>query len=401
MRKILFIVLLSFLSSFFFSHPVLAADYELLPAGQTIDSDYIRAGNVVQIDGDINGDAFITAGVVTVNGKISGDLFVAGGKVNINGEVGNSVRILAGDVTVNGPVGRNLLLLCGNCTITKQSTITGSLLTAGANLELSAPQIGRGFRFFGSRLYLNSPISHEAFVVADREFLLGPSASVSGDLKYTGSTEAVLQPGATVAGRISYQKINQGESYPRYFGAQSALSGVNRVRPLFDLLGFFVSVLVGYIFLGLFPKIFEKVAMAIENRPAASFGWGVIAVLITPVVIVLFAITLIGIPVALVLALAAYIFWLVATYLVAFFLGRRILLPKFGERRGWSLILGLFLFFLLGFIPVLGQLIKLLLVLFGLGAIILAYRQPVIFVQKPLPFETPASAKPRRRSRSN
>lgn len=394
---ILFLVLLILNSLFLIRPPfVHAADYELLPAGQTIDSDYIRAGSVVQVDGDINGDAFLAGGVVTVNGKIDGDLFVLGGKVNINGDIKGSIRVLAGDVTVNGPVGRNIFLACGNCTVTRGTNITGSLLTAGANLELSAPQIGRGFRFFGSRLYLNSPISHEAFVVADREFLLGPNASVSGDLKYTGNSEAVLQSGATVAGRISYQKINQGENYPRYFGAQSALAGVDRVRPFFDLIGFFVSVLVGYIFLGLFPKIFEKVAMAIENRPAASFGWGVLTVLITPVVIVLFAITLIGIPVALVIALAAYIFWLIATYLVAFFLGRRILLSRFGERRGWSLILGFFLLYLLGLVPFIGSIVKLVIVLFGLGAIILSYKQPVIYEQKPLPFEAPRHRSRRR-----
>lgn len=358
---------------------------ELLPTGQVIESDYIRAGNTMQIDGEIKGDAFLIGGLVTVNGRVDGDLFVLGGKVNINGGVGDSIRVLAGDVTVNGPVGRNILLLCGNCSVTRQATVAGSLLTAGGNLEVSAPKIGRGFRFLGNRLFLNSEVANEAFVVADREFLLGPQASISGSLKYTGNSEAVLEPGATVAGNILFQRQNQDESYPRFFGAKAFLESYQRIKPLTDFFGFLVSALVGFILLGLFPKGFEKVVRAIENRPYASLGWGVILIVALPVIAVLFALTLVGIPVAVVLALIFWVVLLAAQYLAAFFVGRKILLPKFGERRGWALVLGLFLFFLLGLIPVLGNLIKTVLVLFALGAAILAYRQPVIIETRSLP----------------
>ncbi len=367
--------------------PVLAQGYELLPAGQVIGSDFIRAADTVQIDGEIKGDAFLAGGLVTVNGPVDGDLFVVGGKVNINGPVGNSIRVLAGDVSVNSTVGRNVLLLCGNCTVTRRATISGSLLTAGGNLELSAAKIGRGFRFLGSRLYLNSEIANEAFVVADREFLLGPMASISGSLKYTGSTEAVLEPGATVAGNIAYQKTTRDETFPRFFGARTVLSSYQRIKPLTDFLGFVVSAIIGFILLGLFPRGFEKVVSAIENRPYASFGWGIVVVLMVPTLALLFAITLIGIPVSLVILLLAYLAWILAQYLMAFFIGRRILFARFGERRGWALVLGLFLIYLVGLVPIIGGIVKLILVLFALGAIILAYRQPEIYIQKQLPFD--------------
>ncbi len=377
-------ILLLVLSLQFTVHsPVVHAQgNELLPAGQVIDSDYIRAGNTIQVDGEIRGDAFLAGGIVTVNGKIDGDLFVAAGKVNVNGTVGNSIRIFGGDVTVNGPVGRNILLVCANCSVTRQATIGGSLLVAGGNLEVSAPSVGRGFRFFGGRLFLNSQVANEAFVVADREFILGPDASISGSLKYTGNQEAVLEPGATVGGNISYQRNVQDETYPRFFGARTILESYQRIKPLTEFLGFFVSALVGFIFLGLFPKGFEKVVTAIENRPYASLGWGFIILVAAPVMAVLFVLTIVGIPVAAILFLVFYVVWLAAQYLAAFFIGRKILLSQFGERRGWALVLGLFLFYLLGLVPVLGNLVKTLLILFALGAMALAYKQPVIIEHK-------------------
>lgn len=384
MRRLLVILILLTVLSFFFPHPVVAQGNELLPVGQVIDSDYIRTGQTVQVDGDINGDAFLAGGIVTVNGKIGGDLFVLGGKVNINGPVGNSIRVIGGDITINNSVGRNILALCVNCSLTRQSTVTGSLIAGAANLEISAAKIGRGFRFLGSRLFLNSEITNEAFVVADREFLLGPQASISSDLKYTGSSEVVMEPGATVGGHISYQPANRDGTFPRFFGARSLLSSYNRIKPLTDLLGFGVTALIGFLLLGLFPRIFEKTVMAIERQPAASLGWGVVVVLIFPLTVVLFAITIIGIPVSLVLLLLGSLIWVLAQYVTAFFLGRKIMLARFGERRGWALLLGLFLIYLVGLVPVVGTLIKVILVLFALGAGVLAYRQPVIIEHKVL-----------------
>ena len=378
--------------------PVHAQGYELLPSGEVIDADFLRAGNIIQIDGEIKGDVFLAGGLVTVNGKIDGDLFVFGGKVNINGEIGNSVRVLGGDVIVNGPVGKNVLLLCGNCSVTRQTTIGGSLITAGGNLEMAAPRVGRGFRFFGSRLFLNSEIANEAFVVAQQEFLLGPKASVSGNLKYTGNFEAILEPGATVGGNISYQK-SQEENYPRFFGAKTILDSFKKIKPVAEVLGFFVSALIGFVLLGLFPKVFEKVVSAIEKRPYASFGWGILVAISVPVAVLLLATTIVGIPVSLALLILGYLLLISGQYLAAFFLGRKILLLKFGERRGWAIFLGFAIIYFLGLVPVLGGIIKLALVVLSLGAAVLAYKQPVLVEQRPLPFESSSPVKSLKRGR--
>lgn len=348
----------------------------VLSKDQTIDSDYIKYGDTVVLEGRVNGDAFLAGGLVTINGTVDGDLFVLGGKVTINGQVINNLRVLGGDVAVNGLVNRNVLVLGGNINISPAATIGGSLLSAGGNLDLSAGKIGRGFRFFGNRLYLNSAINHEAFVVADREFILGPRASISGNLKYTGNREAVLEPGATVAGNIAYEPTVRDEAYPRFFAARTVFSAYQRVKPLTDLAGFLAMALVGYVFLGLFPKIFERVAARLEKRPAAALGWGIVTALMIPVLAGLLAITIIGLPVSLLLVFFGAVLWLAAQYLMAFFVGRRIMLTKFGERRGWALVLGLFLLYLLNLIPLVGPLVKLVFILLALGALILSFHQP-------------------------
>ncbi len=377
----------------FFASNVYAQDkYDLLPANQVISADYIRAAEQVRVDGHITGDAFLAGGLVTVNGKIDGDLFVVGGKVTVNGEVGNSVRILGGDVVLNGPVGRNVLLVCGNCTVTKQASVSGSLLVSAGNADIAAPVIGKGFRYFGGRLYLNSPITNEAFVVANQEFILGPSSSVSGDLKYTGNNQVVVQDGATVAGRIAYEKINKDEEFPRFFGASGAFLVFEKIKPFVEFGGFLVSALLGVLFLGLFPKYFEKVAVAVSKEPVASFGWGILVILVVPVVAVLLAITIVGIPISFLLVVVTYLAFVAAQFVMAFVIGRAVLLKKFGDRRGWAIVLGLFIFFILGLIPIIGRIIYVAVVIIGFGGMVLSYRHKEMITLKEPSKVTPAEA---------
>ncbi len=366
--------------------PTVLATDELLAAGTVIDSDYVRMAETVQVDGEIKGDAFLVGGLVTVNGKVDGDLFVLGGKVNINGQVGESIRVLGGDVTVNTGVGRNILLLCGNCVVTQRTDIPGSLLVAAGNFELAASRIGKGFRYFGNRLYLNSEIAHEAFVVAEEEFLLGPKASVSGDLKYTGGKEVIISQGATVSGTILYQRAEDAEEFPRFFGAKALLESYKRVEPVVEGVRIIVSLAIGYLLLGLFSKWFEKVTMAISKRPVAALGWGMLVAAGLPVIAVLLAITIVGIPITVILAIIAYLGYVAAGYLVSFYIGRRVLLPRFGERRGWAMLVGLVIFYLIGLIPVLGQTIKVGLSIWAIGGAVIAYRQPTI-LQLANPYE--------------
>jgi cytoskeletal protein CcmA (bactofilin family) len=389
MKKVIALLFLIVHCLLFLANPVHAeSNFVVLNKGTVIESDYLKAGETVLIEGEIKGDAFLAGGVVTVNGAIDGDLFVFGGKVSVNGPVNNNIRIFGGDVTLTGPVGRNVLLIGGNLSVNKSAALGGSLIAAGGNLDLSASRLGRGFRFFGGRLYLNTLVANEAFVVAEREFFLGPAASIAGNLKYTGRSEAVLDPGATVSGEILYEPKIKEADYPGFFSAKKYFDGFSKLRPFLEVISLAVSFIIGFVLLGLFPKIFEKTTMAIETRPYAAFGTGIISFLLIGLVIVLLTVTLVGIPLAVMTFLLSLLLAYVARFLIAFFIGRKIMLSKFGERRGWSIVLGLTVYAFLSFIPVVGELLRWILLTFALGGLVLSYRQPAIYEQQPIPFES-------------
>jgi hypothetical protein len=189
-----------------FTKPVYAVNETfILSKDEVIDSDYLKAGDNLVINGTIKGDCFLTGGIIDVNGNIEGDLFVLGGKIIINGKIGQSLRIMGGEVDINGEVGRNVAIIGGNVSVNKSATIAGSLLSAAGNLNINSSKIDKGVRFFGARMFLNSFVSKDVFVVTNQELILGSEASIAGSLKYTGNQMAIFEKGATVSGQILYE----------------------------------------------------------------------------------------------------------------------------------------------------------------------------------------------------
>lgn len=356
----------------------------VLGKNEVIDSDYLKANDSLIINGKVKGDAFLVAGLVDVNGDIDGDLFIFGGKINVNGRIGQSLRVLGGDVSLNGGVGRNVAILGGNVSINKSASVAGSLLSVAGNLSVNSPKIEKGIRFFGARMFLNSFVSKDVFAVANQELILGPEASIAGNLKYTGSKEAVIEKGATVSGRVLFEPETKENGFPSFFQTRRFLDAYSRIKPLVLISDLLVSLFVGYVLINLFPKIFEKVTVAITKEPFASLGWGTIGGLLFLLAIILLTLTIVGIPIAILLGLSFFLISFMAKLFASFFIGRQILVNFVGDRRGWALSLGLVIFYLLNFIPVLGRFIQMVLTLVALGALVLSYRQPTLFKGTPL-----------------
>jgi len=112
--------------------------------------------------------------------------------------------------------------------------------------------------------------------------------------------------------------------------------------------------------------------VATRGRMGMTFLIGLVASIVVPVVLMLIAATLIGIPLALLLGFI----WLVALFLAgpfaAYLLGHRIV----GDKRGtWLIMLvGASILFLLYLLPFVGWIFWLVGTWFGLGAILRLFR---------------------------
>jgi cytoskeletal protein CcmA (bactofilin family) len=321
-------------------------DQVTVPSSETVDHDLYIAAGTVTVDGTVKGDLVAVGGTIQVNGEVDGDLLVAAGNVIVNGPVSGDVRLAAGQMSVDGSVGEDVAVVGGNLTV--------------------AGKVGQ-----------------------DLIFSTG-SASVQGNVtgNIAGSTGGYSRSG-TVGGS---EDVTQGQGRaaptPNPTAANQVLDAIRQLV---------VVLLFGLLALWLIPATFRSAEATVRTRPLPSLGIGVVtclgyiaailALIVGMIVLtIVLALLTLGALVAIeILAAILAIFLLTLSFIVAvafvadavvgLALGRWFM-PALGMRMGtdrWSdlgiLAAGAAVVVIVTSIPVIGGLVKLAVVLVGLGAL--------------------------------
>lgn len=338
----------------------------VLPSGETVNNDYFASGGMAIVSGTVNGDTYLMGGNITVDGEINGDLLIIGGNADIRGRVTGDIRVVGGQVTVAGEVGRNLSAVGGSVSVTDRARIRGNLVAASGSLDVFGP-VDRDVIISGGQATLGSGIGGNVNSTVGR-LVLTSGARVSGNLNYTSGTPAQIQSGAVVSGTVT-QQTPPGRPTPGILGALAAASIA------FKIISFISYLIVGLLLLRFFPNFTREKAATLFKRPLISLLIGFIALILIPVVIFLLMFTVIGIPIALI-ALAIYLIALYLSIIVtSLALGWKAF-DLIGQKRtgGWALLLGLVIYEILTIVPILGGFVTFFALLFGLGALLLAWK---------------------------
>ena len=95
---------------------------------------------------------------------------------------------------------------------------------------------------------------------------------------------------------------------------------------------FLTTLIVGAILVAVVPDYTRERMAEVLDEPIGSFLYGVAALIALFVAIVVFVITLIGIPIAILLALLAYVLWAVGASIAFLAIGDRLV----GHGDGWT-----------------------------------------------------------------
>ncbi len=342
----------------------------ILPAGKVINKDYFAYGERVEISGTVNGDVYAAGGQILVDGKINGDLLAAGGKVNIAGTVSQDVRIAGGQITINGKIGRNLTVAGGNVELTHPATIRGGVVAAGGSIGLAAP-VGNDVKIAAGNLTVSNTINGNLEAVSGK-IRLTSKAVVNGDLVYWSDHTASIDESAKVTGAVT-QKIPAEIFRP---SAKKMLGVIGGFILFVKIISFISTLILGLLFIYFFPKYNQATVSTINSRPLASLGSGFLVLFLTPAIILFLVITVVGIPLALILSAAYFIGIYLVRIFAIFWIGVT-LFEWLGKRvgEGWALVIGLVVYSFLTLIPFIGGLVALFVILFGLGAAVLADRE--------------------------
>ncbi|MEN6521003.1 MAG: hypothetical protein ABFD46_07635 [Armatimonadota bacterium] len=327
----------------------------VVPEKTAVKDDLLAAGNNVDMSGNVAGTALVAGETVNVAGLVTGFLGAAGQNVNVRG-VKQMVAAAGQNVNVQGLSARNVIIAGNSVNVDDTSNISRDMLLAGTNVTTRGT-IGRNLKATGTNLSIGGNIRGDVLASGNNISIM-PGTVIGGNFIYESRSKANIGEGARITGKIE-QRI------PRKAAAPKGPGKVTRA-----IFGFLTMFVFGVVMVALFPRWSAETALRVISAPGWSALAGFIALIITPIAAVIVFITLIGIPIGLTLLFIYIIALMVAVIVAALAVGA---LTLRGRTIWLQLLLGLFIIYILGAIPVLGGLVRLAVIIFGLGAIALMF----------------------------
>lgn len=370
MKKLL--LLLSFFALFFLvvATPLTyaatkPATSSLLTKNETVNHDYLVAKDNVTISGTVNGDVYAAGGNLNIDGTINGDLLVAGGNITISGVVKNDVRVAGGDITfTNAKVGGNVTALGGQIDIDDTTSIAGSLTGTGGKYKVMG-HIGKGVTLGAGQATFGNSIGGDVNAgVGQLSFL--PKAQVSGNVNYWSDNEASFAGSASVSGTVKQYPPNNN-----HVNSRAITTGILGTIFFVKIADILVLLIVGLLLFALFPIYFKNASVYITTHFWMAALIGLIAIIITPIIIGLLFFTVIGIPLAIFL-MVVYLFALWIARIFPILAIGQFVFTKSGRKTnpGWAYVVGLVIFIILELIPIVSTITDILVLLTGFGTLL-------------------------------
>ncbi len=384
-----------------------AGQHLVIGPDEVILDDLYATGETITVEGRVEGDVIASAREVRMNGELTGDLMACGQAVVVNGRVGDDVRI-AGMALKLGPrasIGDDLVSAGLSLETEADSLTGGSLLFAGFQ-ALLAGDVQESLLGSMSALEIRGGVGGDSEVEVEGDpnvpsfvrFIPSPvpmpevpggltiadSARIAGSFEYVSSTEA---RGSGATGRLTRREPTPTEAAETEPRRRSEWPG-----RLFKWLGL---IALGLLLAWWFPGWLNDRSGDVQSRPLPLAGLGLLGLAALPVAAMLIFALAVGLAIvlgmlqlgnlaALVLviglvdlAFLVLLFWMTAAYLAPLIVGLcsgRWVLKRFAEEKAAGLVLpliaGLALLAILRYIPWLGFLVGLAVLLLGWGAIL-------------------------------
>lgn len=315
------------------------------------------------------GDVYKTGSDVTIDSVVDGNIFIVADTVNINSQIGGDAFICAKNVTIGeqGYVFSNLFVIADTLTI---KGIVYDVYAATKNINISG-YIYRDVRGACSdKFLLTGTIGRNAFLTncqniaftndeqSDNTSVISNQGTITGNLEYSGSQELTIPNGA-VGGNVSYN--NDQNSNP-------ILSYVLAICLALCLL-----IVIWLILSWITPKFLEKANTQLKSKPLPALGFGIVGLIVIPIIIAICFVLVITASIGVVLlllylallAISAAVCEIAISSLVA----EKLKVTNKGGKFGMLVLTGLVIS-LISLIPYIGPIIAIILIIMGFGLII-------------------------------
>jgi hypothetical protein len=334
---------------------------------QSLGRDHIGLGGSVSLTSEVDGDAFLAGGDVATASEVRGSLFAAGGQVSVGGNVARDLYAGGGDVRVDAIVAGNARMAGGNVTVGPATVVSGATHIAAGDIRFEGDARG-DLDVSGGTVSIDGRVQGDADVDAG-ELEIGPQTNIAGKLIVHSPSKPVVPEGARIGGGLEFHLTHVDHDAPSHEVHEFA-PGLGSV---FWLAGVFAA---GALFTFAFPGYSTRAADWIGREPLRSLGLGFVVLCCLPILFVLLLVTIIGIPLAFIVAglyvLLLFLGWITA----ALFLARKGLQqfrrdrPATAGVQMGALAAAIVALWLVGHLPLVGGWIRFAALVFGIGALV-------------------------------
>ncbi|HAL91766.1 MAG TPA: hypothetical protein DCM68_01920 [Verrucomicrobia bacterium] len=334
---------------------------------------------VLPADGRFEEETLWAANKLDIQGKAGRDLWLlAAHSVRFDGESAGDLRVLAGTAVLGGDIRQNLLAYAKGLQLTTNATVRGEAALFGAAVICEGAVEGDAW-IVAKSVTLGGRWGGRVRIHAD-EIRIAPDTQIAGDLVYTSPKPLAYDASVSIGGDVV-----QTAALPK---------APLRARMVLHGYLFLAALLAGMPFVGFFPDLAGGAVRRLRLSPWRVLAAGALTVLFGPFLIAFAAMTIVGLPLALLLGALYGALAYLSHIVIALWLGHRLLRatgPQTFARVLSSLATGLFLLYFAAALPGVASFIALPVLVLGSGALALAFLQRPAF---PFPVPPPPGPPP-------
>ncbi len=316
-----------------------------------------RMGEVV-IDGSVGGNLDTDLGAAQVGGSIGGDIGSGFGELRVDGTVAGDINSKAGNIVINGIVEGDVILEQGVVELGPDAIVSGRIVIERGLIRKASTAVTGAIEIEEeiSAAELEEPVSPEGYRFD----------GIDGNFVDEVADRIVREVNQGLRGVEMIPHMSRDWSFPRlpfshYYGSTA--------RSLINMLIMFALAALTY---SLFPKQVKRTGLAVTAKPGPVIGWGILVAVLAIPLMILLAITIIGIPLVIIeilfLALAGILGYSGITLLI----GERIIGAASGKTTNplGAVAIGVLIVGLIGLVPIIGGLISLTVFILAIGAVL-------------------------------
>lgn len=308
----------------------------------THDGDLYKTGGDIEITDAINGNVYVAGNSVTVKGQIGGDLFVIANNLNIDGaQVYGNVFAISTNITLNGLI-YDLYGICNTLNVPYNGTVY------------------RDIKVMCNTATIDGVIGGNVYIKANQKLTLDADCMIYKDLNYSTPSEIEVKDG-TVQGNVNYS---------------SSMFKSNAIDYAMSFAYLIVFVLIVWLLMMFIaPKFMEKATRIGKEKILPSLGFGILGIILIPIIAVLLMFTVVGMPISMAL-MALYGLLVLITFTVVTLTFANMLANKVKFFAKFKNLIGIILIALilwaLTLIPYVGIIIKLIITIYGFGILMIS-----------------------------